>query len=53
VAEKRTEVSESADREILLTRVFDVLRRMVWEAWTGTLADYLWTRISTTANGGL
>jgi hypothetical protein len=37
VAEKRAEVEEStADREIVLTRVFDAPRKMVWEAWGKT-----------------
>jgi uncharacterized protein YndB with AHSA1/START domain len=37
VAEKRAEVEEStADREIVLTRVFDAPRKMVWQAWGKT-----------------
>ena len=42
MAEKRTEVSETADREIVLTRVFDAPRRMVWEAWTDPKQVALW-----------
>jgi uncharacterized protein YndB with AHSA1/START domain len=35
VAEKRAETIEStAEREIVLTRLFDAPRKMVWEAWT-------------------
>jgi uncharacterized protein YndB with AHSA1/START domain len=35
VAEKRADVMESTtDREIVLTRLFDAPRKMVWEAWT-------------------
>jgi uncharacterized protein YndB with AHSA1/START domain len=35
MAEKRSEVMErAADREIVLTRLFDAPRTMVWEAWT-------------------
>src|SRR5580704_4399353 len=36
MAEKRTDVAEvesTADREIVLTRLFDAPRKMVWEAW--------------------
>jgi len=37
------EVSESAsDREIVLTRVFDAPRKMVWEAWTDPKQVGLW-----------
>ena len=32
---KRTDRTTSmADREIVITRVFDALRELVWEAWT-------------------
>ncbi len=41
--EKLIEVNEStADREIVLTRVFDAPRRMVWEAWTDPKQLVLW-----------
>jgi uncharacterized protein YndB with AHSA1/START domain len=42
VAEKIIEVSETADREVVLTRVFDAPRRMVWEAWTDPKQVALW-----------
>ena len=43
MAEKRTDVIESAvDREIVLTRVFDAPREMVWEAWTDPKQLVLW-----------
>ena len=46
MAEKRTEVAEvvesAADREIVLTRLFDAPRRMVWEAWTDPKQVVLW-----------
>jgi uncharacterized protein YndB with AHSA1/START domain len=42
VAEKKTEVSETADREILLTRVFDAPRGMVWDAWIDPKQVALW-----------
>ena len=33
-ARKNSPVAETADREIILTRVFDAPRELVWEAWT-------------------
>jgi uncharacterized protein YndB with AHSA1/START domain len=48
VTEKSTEVIESmagreiADREIVLTRLFDAPRKMVWEAWTDPKQVVLW-----------
>jgi uncharacterized protein YndB with AHSA1/START domain len=43
VAEKRVEENESsADREIVLTRVFDAPRKMMWEAWTDPKQVSLW-----------
>jgi uncharacterized protein YndB with AHSA1/START domain len=43
VAEKRAEVMEStAEREIVLTRLFDAPRKMVWEAWTDPEQVGLW-----------
>jgi uncharacterized protein YndB with AHSA1/START domain len=48
MAEKRSEVIESAaglettDREFMLTRFFDVPRKMVWEAWTDPQQLVLW-----------
>jgi uncharacterized protein YndB with AHSA1/START domain len=43
VADKRTDVIESAaDREIVLTRVFDAPREMVWGAWTDPEQLVLW-----------
>jgi uncharacterized protein YndB with AHSA1/START domain len=42
VAKKGTEVSETADREIVLTRVFDAPRKMVWEAWTDPKQVSMW-----------
>jgi uncharacterized protein YndB with AHSA1/START domain len=67
VAEKRAEVEEStADREIVLTRVFDAPRKMVWEAWTDlkqvallwgprgfSTTIYLSTRLAARENGGM
>jgi uncharacterized protein YndB with AHSA1/START domain len=51
VAEKTMEVSETVDREIVLTRVFDSPRKMVWEAWIDPKQVVLWwgpTGFSTT-----
>jgi uncharacterized protein YndB with AHSA1/START domain len=31
---KNTSIAESADREIVITRVFEAPRDLVWEAWT-------------------
>jgi uncharacterized protein YndB with AHSA1/START domain len=43
VAEKRADVLESTtDREIVLTRLFDAPRTMVWEAWTDPEQLVLW-----------
>jgi uncharacterized protein YndB with AHSA1/START domain len=43
VAEKLLEVSEiAAEREIVLTRVFEAPRKMVWEAWTDPKQVGLW-----------
>jgi uncharacterized protein YndB with AHSA1/START domain len=43
VAEKRIDVGVSTvDREIVLTRVFDAPRSMVWEAWTDPKQVGLW-----------
>ncbi|MGD0445297.1 MAG: SRPBCC family protein [Edaphobacter sp.] len=43
MAEKSAEVVEStADREIVLTRLFDAPRRMVWEAWADPKQIVLW-----------
>jgi uncharacterized protein YndB with AHSA1/START domain len=43
VTQKLIEVNESAaDREIVLTRVFDAPRRMVWDAWTDPKQLVLW-----------
>src|SRR5438046_10762541 len=43
VAEKLMDRNQSAvDREIVLTRVFDAPRRMVWEAWTDPKQLVLW-----------
>jgi uncharacterized protein YndB with AHSA1/START domain len=43
VAEKRADVLESTtDREIVLTRLFDAPRTMVWEAWTDPKQLVLW-----------
>jgi uncharacterized protein YndB with AHSA1/START domain len=43
VTEKRADMMEStADREIVLTRVFDAPRTMVWEAWTDPKQLVLW-----------
>ncbi len=47
MAEKRISVSErsgesAVDREIVLTRVFDAPRAMVWEAWTDPEQLVLW-----------
>jgi uncharacterized protein YndB with AHSA1/START domain len=43
VAEKLMEISESAaEREIVLTRVFNAPRKMVWEAWTDPKQVGLW-----------
>ena len=43
MTEKRAEVMESAaDREIVLTRLFDAPRKMVWEAWTDPEQVGLW-----------
>jgi uncharacterized protein YndB with AHSA1/START domain len=43
VAEKLMDSNESVvDREIVLTRVFDAPRRMMWEAWTDPKQLVLW-----------
>ena len=43
MTEKRTNGNEStAGREIVLTRVFDAPRAMVWEAWTDPKQVVLW-----------
>lgn len=43
MAEKGTYLVENAaDREIVLTRVFEAPRRMVWEAWTNPDQIRLW-----------
>ena len=43
MAEKRSEVMErAADREIVLTRLFDAPPTMVWEAWTDPAQVGLW-----------
>jgi uncharacterized protein YndB with AHSA1/START domain len=43
VAEKRAEVMENtADKEIVLTRLFDAPRKVVWEAWTDPEQVCLW-----------
>lgn len=34
MAEKRSNVSNTADREIGTTRIFDAPRELVWEVWT-------------------
>jgi uncharacterized protein YndB with AHSA1/START domain len=56
VADKRTDVIESAaDREIVLTRVFDAPREMVWGAWTdkGVFTDVVpYERLSYRLSGG-
>ena len=31
---KRSPVADTSEREILLSRVFDAPRNLVWEAWT-------------------
>jgi uncharacterized protein YndB with AHSA1/START domain len=33
-AKRNSSIEETADREIVLTRVFDAPRELVWEAWT-------------------
>jgi uncharacterized protein YndB with AHSA1/START domain len=51
VAGKTMEISETVDREIVLTRVFDAPRKMVWEAWIDPKQVALWwgpTGFSTT-----
>jgi uncharacterized protein YndB with AHSA1/START domain len=42
MAEKIMEVSETVDREIVLTRVFDAPRKMVWEAWIDPRQVAMW-----------
>ncbi len=43
MAEKRAEANENtADHEIVLTRIFDAPRKMVWEAWTDPKQVTLW-----------
>jgi uncharacterized protein YndB with AHSA1/START domain len=43
VAERRADVMESTTgREIVLTRLFDAPRTMVWEAWTDPKQLVLW-----------
>jgi uncharacterized protein YndB with AHSA1/START domain len=41
VAEKRMDES-AADREIVLTRVFDAPRKLVWDAWTDPKQLVMW-----------
>jgi uncharacterized protein YndB with AHSA1/START domain len=43
VAEKRVENESTAGREIVITRVFDAPRKMVWEACTDPKQLVLWS----------
>ena len=39
---KRSPVSDTSDRELILSRVFDAPRDLVWEAWTDPLQVAQW-----------
>jgi uncharacterized protein YndB with AHSA1/START domain len=53
VAEKGIDAGVTVvDREIVLTRVFDAPRSLVWDAWTDPKAEHLAGFLSARTNGG-